>query len=84
MRSLVDGHPKLAWRSPTRWESSAALYVLSLSQGKADEVAHRLFAEHGVVVRPFSTPELELLRVSPNLANDVSDLERLVAALDHL
>ena len=80
-RALVGTRGDLRWRSPAQWGLSAALYAVEVVERDSTELAHRLFEEHGIVVRPFATPELNALRVSPNLANETEDLERLIAAL---
>ena len=82
LRALVASRDDLSWRSPGRWELSAALYAVEVAGRDSTECAQQLFAEHGIVVRPFATPELNALRVSPNLASDAADLERLGVALN--
>jgi L-cysteine/cystine lyase len=80
LRELVDRNGDLVWRSPTEWSSSAALYAVEVRGRESNEVAGRLFSDEGILVRPFSTPDLNALRVSPNVANGVEDLERFAAA----
>ena len=80
MRELVDRSDDLIWRSPTDWNLSAALYCVEVRGQESNELAGRLFTDEGIVVRPFATAELNGLRVSPNVANDIDDLERLVHA----
>jgi selenocysteine lyase/cysteine desulfurase len=43
-----------------------------------------LCEEHGIVLRPFAIEGRELLRVSPNVANDRDDIDRLITALGRL
>jgi len=81
LRQAVESRAGLRWRSPTLWGLSAALYSVEVVGGDSAAIARRLFADHGIVVRAFATPGLSALRISPNLANDTEDLERLVAAL---
>ena len=81
LRAAVGRHGSLRWRSPGEWSLSAALYAVEVAGANSNEVAGRLFADHGIVVRPFASSELNALRVSPNLANDGEHLGRLLAAL---
>lgn len=86
VRAAVEASPKLAWRSPESWELSAALYAVEVRGEKSQDVFQKLYREHGFVVRPFSTGELETVRLSPNVANTVDDVERFfdrLARADH-
>ena len=71
----------LEWRSPTTWDISSAIYSIEVLGETSGSVSTRIYEEYQMVVRPFSTPELNALRVSPNLMNNVSDLERFSEAL---
>jgi selenocysteine lyase/cysteine desulfurase len=81
LRELVDGHERLIWRSPGSWDLGASLVAIEVRGRPSAEIAERLFEEQGIVVRPFSVPGLDALRVSPNLANDEQELERFVGAV---
>lgn len=72
----VDATPGLTWRSPRDWNVSGSLYAVGLEHGKASEVAAALFAQHQIVVRPFAAPELNSLRVSPNVFTRTSEIDR--------
>ncbi len=74
----VDRREDLAWRSPRDWSVGASLVAVEVRGRNSVDVAAELFRQHGIVVRPFSLPGLNALRVSPNLANEITDLERLV------
>lgn len=81
LRAKVASHDGLRWRSPSRWSLSAALYAVEVVGGDSAKIAGRLFTDQGIVVRPFATEELNAVRVSPNLANNAADLERLVVSV---
>ena len=81
MQSLVEKSPSLGWASPRSWELGGALYGISFASRKSTDAAKMLFEDHGIVLRPFRTPELNLVRVSPNVANGPEDLEKLVEVL---
>ena len=76
-RERVAASPKLSWCSPDTWEMGASLYAVGLRDAPAGATAERLFHEHGIVVRPFEEEGLNALRISPNVANTVEDLDRL-------
>lgn len=80
-RAEVETRPGLVWRSPGRWDLSAALWAIEVEGRKSARVFERLFRDGGFVFRPFSTLGLEMLRISPNVASTTEDLDRLVAAL---
>ncbi len=77
-RQRVDDHSQLEWKSPRDWSLSASLYAVGLNRGRSSDVAERLFAEHQIVVRPFGTLGLNSLRVSPNVFNTESEIDRFV------
>lgn len=76
----VEASPRLRWRSPETWDLAGSLYAVEVD-GAAGELAGRLFQDHGVVVRPFETPGLNTLRLSPNVANTPDELDRLFELL---
>ena len=84
LREKVEGTSGLLWRSPMRWEMGAMLVAVGLERGRADEVSSALFADHGVVVRPFPAAGLNSLRVSPNLMNTDQELDLLVSILEEM
>lgn len=81
LRATVEANPKLVWRSPTQWELSAALYAIEVRGETSRDVFDRLFKEHGYVFRPFDSLGLDTLRISPNIANTTTELDRLVDLL---
>lgn len=83
-RARVEAAPRLTWPSAPRFANGAALYTVGFEGPKATDVARTLFTEHGIVLRPFVTDEINGLRVSPNLANGTEDLDRLFDALEGL
>ncbi len=80
-RVAVGASPRLTWRSPATWEMSAALWAVEVKGESSQEVFERLFRDHGFVFRAFDLPELDALRISPNVANTERDIDRLVEAL---
>jgi len=82
LRLGVEGTPGVLWRSPRSWEMGAMLVSVGLERGNAQEVSENLFQEWGIVVRPFPAPELNALRVSPNLMNVDEEWMRLLNLLE--
>ncbi len=80
-RAAVEAHPRLRWRSPKAWQLSAALWAIEVEGESSKEVFERLFQDHGFVFRAFDLPDLDTLRISPNVANTRQDLDRLLRAL---
>ncbi len=80
-RGLVDAHPRLTWRSPKTWELSAALWAIEVEGESSQQTFDRLFRDHGYVFRAFDLPDLNTLRISPNVANTEDDINRLMALL---
>ncbi|MBU1190059.1 MAG: aminotransferase class V-fold PLP-dependent enzyme [Gammaproteobacteria bacterium] len=76
--AMVDADSALAWRSPRSEQLGASLFAIGLRNGQAEATAQRLYQQHGVVVRPFATPGLNSLRVSPNVFNTTRELRRLM------
>ena len=81
MQQIVAESDDLIWRSPRDWNLSAALYAVEVREKKSSDLGRSLFENHGVIVRAFSNTELNALRVSPNIANDIDDLGKLVRAI---
>jgi selenocysteine lyase/cysteine desulfurase len=65
--------------SPTR---GSALATVILEGVKPAETARWLWEQHRVLVRAIEHPEFTGIRITPNLANDAADLDRLVGLLD--
>ncbi len=75
---LADG---VTWRSPETWELSASLYALEIEGHDSKEVFEHMFGEHGFVFRAFSTPELNTVRISPNIYATDDEVDRFFGAL---
>lgn len=80
-RAAVDAHPRLTWRSPATWELSSALWAVEVEGESSKDAFDRLFRDHGFVFRAFDLPDLDTLRISPNVANTARDIDRLFQAL---
>ncbi len=76
LRKRAAEVPQLRWRSPSSWDLAAGLSAVSVEGRSSAEVGRALFEEHGIVMRAFSEPGFDALRISPNLMNSADDLER--------
>lgn len=83
-QALASATPSVEWRSPRNWELGASLYAVEVRGHRSTDVFQRLFREHGFVFRAFATPELNTIRISPNLANTYEEADRLFATLTRL
>lgn len=73
LRERTEAAPGLSWSSPERWEVGAPLVAISIEGLPSTEFSTRML-EHGFVFRPFRTPELNSVRISPNLATSEEEL----------
>ncbi|HYC51304.1 MAG TPA: aminotransferase class V-fold PLP-dependent enzyme [Gemmatimonadaceae bacterium] len=78
-RERVDATPTLAWRSARHPALSSSLFAVGIRNGDARDVERKL-ASRNIMVRPFGPP-LNTLRVSPNLINEPTDVDRFVEAV---
>ncbi len=77
LREAVEASPRLAWRSPARWERGASLVAVEPLRRSAGEVFERLYADHGVVFRAFGEPT-NTMRISPNVVTSEAELDRFL------
>lgn len=68
MYDRVDASPTLTWNSPRGWDSGGSLVNVGIAGVDAPDVSNRLYADHGVVLRPFRTEGLNGVRLSPNVS----------------
>ncbi len=80
----VDATSGLVWKSPRNWDLSGSLYSIGIKHAKASDTAKVLFEKHGVVVRPFDDPQLNSLRVSPNVFTTEAEINRFCELITQL
>ncbi|MDH3457697.1 MAG: aminotransferase class V-fold PLP-dependent enzyme, partial [Gemmatimonadota bacterium] len=80
-RTFVERTPGLVWRSPTTWPLSASLYAVEVEGQSSGEVFQALYRDMGAVFRAFRTQGLNTARISPNVFNSETELERLFNAM---
>ena len=83
-RAGVERSPKLTWRSPVEWESSASLYAIEVNGKKSRDVFDVMYKEHGYVFRPFETQGLSSMRISPDVSNTEEEMDRFFEALGRI
>ncbi|MEM6457253.1 MAG: aminotransferase class V-fold PLP-dependent enzyme, partial [Acidobacteriota bacterium] len=82
VRDRAKSTVSLRWCSSTAWDRGGAIATIGLRERASAAIAGKLFKEHGFVLRPFTTEALgTLLRLSPNLANTVEQLDNLLERL---
>lgn len=74
-RSLAEENPQTAWRSPTTWALGGSLYAIEVP-GNSSQLAKQLFAEHGLVFRPFTINGVHTVRLSPNVFTTEDEIAR--------
>lgn len=80
-QEIVDSNGILEWRGTREWAVSGAVYAIEVKGRKSSDVARKLFEDHGTIVRPFSSDEINTIRISPNVMNNLDDFKALVEAL---
>jgi selenocysteine lyase/cysteine desulfurase len=70
--------------TPASSESSASMLTFRSPRLRHEVLFNRLFAEHRLRCRPVSELGLDAVRVSCHLFNTPSEVDRLVAAVDHV
>jgi selenocysteine lyase/cysteine desulfurase len=76
----VDSAGSLRWHSPGTWDMGASLVAVETMGRASDDVRRRIQDVHGIVVRAFGVPELNALRVSPNVATTDEELDLFISA----
>jgi selenocysteine lyase/cysteine desulfurase len=84
IRRMVEEAPRIRWRSPDRYGSGGSLYAIEVLDVDAAHAGRWLQETHGVMLRPFTGPELNFLRVSPNLMTTDSELTRFMGYLEQI
>ncbi len=70
---------KVQWYAPTNWENGSSLFSIKV-EGDCIEIASQL-SQEGFIVRGFSQG---FIRISPNLMNTSTEIEKLFEAIDNL
>lgn len=66
-RRLADETPGLRWRSPRAWSLGGSLYAVETEGRDSAALFDVLFAQHGLVFRPFRMDGFHTVRLSPNV-----------------
>ena len=81
LRERVLDTTGLAWASPEAWDLGDSLVAIGISGRSARRVSQALFAQAGVVLRPFETMGLNALRISPNVNTTPSNFDEFFGEL---
>lgn len=74
-------HPRTAWASPVSWQSASAICSVRVRGADRKELLDETLPELGLVFRSFHRPDSSIVRLSPNVAQDTSALDRFFDAL---
>ncbi len=75
VRARVDDDRGLSWRSPRHPVLSSVIQAVGSTRGSAPDIGRRLVRDHQIDVRAFGG-DLNALRLSPNAATTVDELDR--------
>jgi hypothetical protein len=59
----------------------ASLYALEIRGKPSTDVFESMYGDHGFVFRAFRTPQLNTVRISPNVYNTEDEIERFFAVV---
>lgn len=76
-RQRVEATAGWHWRSPNTWDLGASLYAIEIDGQQSTVLHERLWKNHRAVFRAFFLPELNSIRISPNLVHEPAELEWL-------
>ena len=80
--NAVEAAPNIAWQSPKNWELGASLFSIEVNGQSSKEIFRKLFPKHGFVFRAFDNPGWKTMRISPNIYNTESEIDRFVKLLE--
>ncbi|MFQ5739305.1 MAG: aminotransferase class V-fold PLP-dependent enzyme [Acidobacteriota bacterium] len=75
-RRGVARTPRLEWRSSDAKDLISSIYAVEIKGTDSRKVFERMYRQWGFVFRPFSTPHLNTLRISPNVFNTEKEMDR--------
>ncbi|UCC82588.1 MAG: hypothetical protein JSW46_16675 [Gemmatimonadota bacterium] len=73
---MAEESDRVVWRSPRSWDGSASLFALEIRGADSQGLFDYMCREHGFVLRPFHTQELNTVRISPNVYNTEDEIGR--------
>jgi selenocysteine lyase/cysteine desulfurase len=74
-RSRVERTDGTGWASPATWDLAASLIGVTVP-GDSSQLSRRLFADHGIVFRPFNVEGRHSVRLSPNVFTTEEEIDR--------
>lgn len=81
MKERVDASPHLRWNSPQGWELGSTIVSVGFDFQPASGLSKELFADHGIVLRPFQSKNFNAFRISPNLVTTDDEMDLLFEQL---
>jgi selenocysteine lyase/cysteine desulfurase len=83
-RSATEGSDRVIWRSPETWALSASLFALEVRGVQSADLFESMYQNHGFVFRPFSTQDLNTVRISPNVYNTEDEIGRFFEVVEEM
>jgi len=83
-RAAATQTDRVIWRSPESWSMGSSLYALEIRGKPSTDVFESMYSDHGFVFRAFRTPQLNTVRISPNVFNTEEEIERFFALVETL
>jgi len=82
MKERVDGSSHLRWNSPQAWELGSTIVSVGFDFQPAVALSTDLFADSGIVLRPFQSEQFNAFRVSPNMVTTDNEVDLLFDQLE--
>ena len=74
----VENNPKLSWRSTSKSDLAASLYMIEVKEKSSRALFKELFEKHGYVFRPFESENRNAIRLSLNVYNTFEEIDRFI------
>lgn len=84
VRSQVRATDRVVWRSPDTWELAGSLYAIEVRGQVSTELGERLWKRHKIVTRAFHSDDMNILRLSLNVANTKAQIDNLFELIGKL
>lgn len=75
-KSKVERRDNVKWMSPTSYGEDVSIFAIEVEGRKANQLAKDLYEKHGIVFRPFESENRNTIRISLNIANSETEIDR--------
>ncbi|MCG8606317.1 aminotransferase class V-fold PLP-dependent enzyme [bacterium] len=77
-KRAVVSHPRMTWRSPKSWGLGSSLYAFEVADVNSREFFQEMYRKHGFVFRPFHSESWNTVRMSLNVFNTYTEIDRFI------